>query len=96
MRATNKKECLHEWNNRCTCSLKGSGEEEDLFDPPRQEESDEAEPLSMEGVSVSSEGRRDTSQEAHGDQVETGGGMRILRVCDRSRENGSAKERPCP
>lgn len=70
--------------------------EEDLLDPPRQEESDEAEPLSMEGVSVNRENRRETSQEAHSNQVETGGGMRILRVCDRSRENGSAKERPCP
>lgn len=69
--------------------------EEDLLDPPRQEESDEAEPLSMEGVSVSSEGRRGTSQQAHGNQVETGGGMRILRVCDRGRENGSSKEGSC-
>ena len=70
--------------------------EEDLLDPPRQEESDEAEPLSMYFVSVNSECRRGMSQEAHSNQVETGGGMRILRVRDRSRENGSAKERPCP
>lgn len=70
--------------------------EEDLLDPPRQEESDEAEPLSRYFVSVNSECRRGMSQEAHSNQVETGGGMRILRVRDRSRENGSAKERPCP